>query len=383
MLDFTITKRKLSSFIALLAFLQAGLWYGGLADLIPVALLNQWNRLTLIFSVILVFLCIARKREINVATTVIVLFKFIFILSTYINGRTVDEVEFTRFLCIVLSLEYFEDELDSIITVLMLVCELMVYYNLATLSVGPDLYGAYYTALGYDNAAPPYLLVAYFVAICFALEKRKYIRTIILVVAIHATLLITMVGTGLVAVFFVDILLIWNLIKSIKLTLIKTYVINIIFTFFIVVCRIQNLFSFIIVDMLGKDLTFTGRTRDWDLAFELIPQRLLLGYGSMNQATEKIVLGDAFTHNGLLEIVFRGGIIALFIFTMAIYFVSKVERFVGEESKNKSRFLLCVLCGYWIMSVTEVVFEGVAFYCALMLYFHYIKFLLIREKNIW
>lgn len=112
MLDFTITKRKLSSFIALLAFLQAGLWYGGLADLIPVALLNQWNRLTLIFSVILAFLCIARKRKINIATTLIVLFKVILILSTYINGRTVDEVEFTRFLCIVLSLEYFEDELD-------------------------------------------------------------------------------------------------------------------------------------------------------------------------------------------------------------------------------------------------------------------------------
>lgn len=224
MLNFTITKRKLSSFIALLAFLQAGLWYGGLADLIPVALLNQWNRLTLIFSVILAFLCIARKREINIATTLIVLFKVILILSTYINGRTVDEVEFTRFLCIVLSLEYFEDELDSIVTVLMLVCELMVYYNLVTLSVGPDLYGAYYTALGYDNAAPPYLMAAYLVAICFALEKRKYIRTIILIVAIHATLLITMVGTGLVAVFFVDILLIWNLIKSIELTLIKTYV---------------------------------------------------------------------------------------------------------------------------------------------------------------
>ena len=175
---------------------------------------------------------------INIATTLIVLFKVILILSTYINGRTVDEVEFTRFLCIVLSLEYFEDELDSIVTVLMLVCELMVYYNLVTLSVGPDLYGAYYTALGYDNAAPPYLMAAYLVAICFALEKRKYIRTIILIVAIHATLLITMVGTGLVAVFFVDILLIWNLIKSIELTLIKTYVINIIFTFFVVVCRI-------------------------------------------------------------------------------------------------------------------------------------------------
>ena len=122
----------------MLAFLQAGLWYGGLADLIPVALLNQWNRLTLIFSVILVFLCIARKREINVATTVIVLFKVIFILSTYINGRTVDKVEFTRFLCIVLSLEYFEDELDKYHNCFDVGLRVNgLYYNLATLSVGP------------------------------------------------------------------------------------------------------------------------------------------------------------------------------------------------------------------------------------------------------
>ena len=98
----------------------------------------------------------------------------------------------------------------------------------------------------------------------------------------------------------------------------------------------------------------------------------------MNQATEKIVLGDAFTHNGLLELVFRGGIIALFIFTMAIYFISKVERFVSEESKNKRRFLLCVLCGYWIMSVTEVVFEGVVFYSVFPLY----EILINKRKNI-
>ena len=86
MLNFTITKRKLSSFIALLAFLQAGLWYGGLADLIPVALLNQWNRLTLIFSVILAFLCIARKREINIATTLIVVYLLIGIFCNIGNN---------------------------------------------------------------------------------------------------------------------------------------------------------------------------------------------------------------------------------------------------------------------------------------------------------
>lgn len=374
MIEINVHKRKLYSAIVILALLQSGLWYGGLADLIPVALLNQWNRISLIFTIILIVLCVTKKRRVNTVTCLLVLYKLIFIVSTCVNGRNVEITEFTRFMCIVLAMEYFEDEMDNLISVLMLIFELMVYYNFITLSVGPDLYGAYYTALGYDNAATPYLLTAYLVAICYCIEKGKYIRSCIMIVVIHMTLLITMVGTGLVAIFFVDVLLLFHLLHNIKISFIKSYCIYLTITIAIVVCRIQNLFSFIIVDMLGKDLTFTGRTKDWDLAFGLIPQKIFLGYGIMDQSTEKMILGDVYTHNAVLEQLFRGGIVSILIFIAVVYLVSKANKYGNKISRRKSGFLLCIMCGFWITSLTEVTFEGVIFYCALTLHFHFTKF---------
>lgn len=383
MIEINLHKRKLCSAIVMLALLQSGLWYGGLADLIPVGLLNQWNRISLIFTIILIILCVIRKRKINTVTCLLVLYKLIFIVSTYLNDRTIEITEFTRFMCIVLAMEYFEDEMDNLISVLMLIFELMVYYNFITLSVGPDLYGAYYTALGYDNAASPYLLTAYLVAVCYCVEKKKYIRSCIMIVVIHMTLLITMVGTGLVAIFFVDTLLLFHLLRNIKISFIKSYCIYLTITIAIVVCRIQNLFSFIIVDMLGKDLTFTGRTKDWDLAFALIPKKMLFGYGIMDQSTEKIILGDVYTHNAVLEQLFRGGVTALLIFVAVVYFISIANRYGNKESQRKSRFLLCIMCGFWIISLTEVIFEGVIFYCALTLYFHFTKFWAKKGEGGW
>lgn len=383
MIDFRLSRKGIFNFIVMLALLQSGLWYGGLADLIPVGLLNQWNRLSLLFTMVLVVLCFAKKRHINYATVLLVLYKFVLIFSTYLNGRTVELTDFTRFMCVVLAMEYFEDELDNLISVLMVIFEIMLYYNFLTLSVGPDLYGAYYTALGYDNAAPPYLLTAYLIAVCYMIEKRKYIRPVIMIIIIHLTLIITMVGTGLVAIIFVDILLIWNSRRVIKISYFKSYCICLLATFAIVVCRVQNIFSFIIVDVLGKDLTFTGRTRDWDLAFELIPKKFMFGYGILDQITEKKILGDVFTHNAVLEQLFRGGIISLLVFAASIYFIAKANRCDNEILKHKNSYLLCVMCGFWILSLTEATFEGTIFYCSLMLYFHYTKYMKQREEVLW
>lgn len=375
MIDCSLSKRKLYSWIVFLALLQSGIWYGGLANLIPTSLLTQWNRITLVFSVVLIILCITKKRYINTVTVLLILYKVLFLFSTYINGRPLEIVEFSRYLCIILAFEYFEDEMDVIISPVMLIFEILIYYNFITLlSTKPDLYGAYYTALGYDNAAPPYLMVAFMVAICYWIEKRKKLRPILLIVVIHATLLITMVSTGLIAIAVVDILICIYLVKKINFSYFKTYCIYMIVTFAIVVCRIQNIFSFIIVDMLGKDLTFTGRTHDWDLVFSMIPQKLLLGHGIMDQATEKMILGDVYTHNAVLEQLFRGGLLALLLFVMIVYFVSNASKYCDNVAQKKIGFLICVMCGFWVISLTEVIFEGYIFYCGLALFFHFSKF---------
>ena len=370
MIGFEVSKKKIYSSIVLLALLQSGLWYGGLADLIPTVLLNQWNKISCIFMVVLIVLCIAKKRYINIATLLLILYKVFLLYSTFCNGRSIDMIDFCRFMSIVLAIEYFEDDIPELISALMIIFEVMIYYNFLTLSTGPDLYGAYYTALGYDNAASPYMVMAYLVAVCYGLEKKKYIRTCAMILVIHITLLVTMVGSGLVAIGVIDLMLLVYSIKHFRISLFKTYCIYLGITFAIVVCRVQNIFSFLIVDILGKDLTFTGRTKDWDLAFSLISNKFFIGHGIMNQETEKMILGDVYTHNAVVEQFFRGGIIAFLIFVIGIYFVSKVYNNSTMMPSRKSDCLVCVMCGFWVVSMAEIIFEGTIFYCGLALYFH-------------
>ena len=170
MIEFEVSKKKIYSSIVLIALLQSGIWYGGLEELIPTALLNHWNKISCIFMVVLTLLCIVIKRYINIATLILILYKVFLLYSTFYNGRSVDMIDFYRFMCIILAIEYFEDDIPELISALMLIFEVMIYYNFITLlSTGPDLYGAYYTALGYDNAASPYMVMAYLVAVCYCL----------------------------------------------------------------------------------------------------------------------------------------------------------------------------------------------------------------------
>ena len=94
----------------------------------------------------------------------------------------------------------------------------------------------------------------------------------------------------------------------------------------------------------------------------------------MNQETEIMILGDVYTHNAVVEQFFRGGIIAFLIFVMGIYFVSKVYSNSSKVKKRKSDCLVCVMCGFWIVSMVEVIFEGTIFYCGLALFFHVCKY---------
>lgn len=342
------------------------LWYGGLADIIPVALLNYWNLIQMGVTIVELILCAANKRISSVAL-MLIFYKVSLLFSTLLNGRPVDTVEFSRYLGLILFIELFRDDLKTIISVMMLIFEIMIYYNLFTcIQNGPDLFGAYYGALGYDNGFPPYLLAGYFILCLYYEQSKSWLRPAALWIAIHATLFITFSATGIMGIVVVDFLILLYYIKSWKITLFKSYLILLSVEIAIVLLRIQNVFSYIIVNLLGKDLTFTGRTKDWDRAMEMIPQKLFFGHGMMDQATEKSILGDTFCHNGILEQLFRGGIIYFLIFALIIVLVSMNVKNVESNAIQKGIF---VVCGFWTLSITEVVLEGIMLSMVLELIF--------------
>lgn len=65
--------------------------------------------------------------------------------------------------------------------------------------------------------------------------------------------------------------------------------------------------------LLGRDAGFTGRSLLWEQALELIKQKPLLGWGNDPEIIQ--IWGGYFSsHNQLLDIAARGGLLTLFLY---------------------------------------------------------------------
>ena len=129
----------------------------------------------------------------------------------------------------------------------------------------------------------------------------------------------------------------------------KNYLIIYVVTFFtIVVYRLQNIFSWFIVGVLKKDLTFTTRTVLWDRIVKYIYEKPIIGYGIENtEVFRKKMKGEFYTHahNTTYDILYKGGILALF-FHIVLLIESAIElcRYRNNEiSRVASIFFFGVL----------------------------------------
>ncbi len=101
--------------------------------------------------------------------------------------------------------------------------------------------------------------------------------------------------------------------------------------FSLVVLRIQNLFSWLIVDILGEDLTMDGRTVIWDFAFRDMKGHIpWLGAGIQPDGSKDVsvatfnewghqLMGDRQTHNQLVSVFYFNGIPGLVCYVALLF----------------------------------------------------------------
>lgn len=175
---------------------------------------------------------------------------------------------------------------------------------------------------------------------------------------------------GLWGVYIILIPLIERIKQNKKFDHYIVYSILIMFIFFtIVVWNAAEIFAPIIVGLLGKDLTFTTRTRIWGRALELIAKKPFIGYGAME--SEKIVelfygIPDfTTTHNQYLGELFRGGIPLLICFLALIYLAFKRMQISDNiDTKKAMTFGVFCLLLWWMMeSITSMYLILVLFIC--------------------
>lgn len=133
----------------------------------------------------------------------------------------------------------------------------------------------------------------------------------------------------------------------------------------VVLLRLQERFASVIVDLLGKDLTLTGRTEIWDSATSSIEGHLVFGLG---QEFAAIARGLPITaHSNYLNLVIYGGLLLLAVFIgLQLGFARDVRRNLDLPA---ARAVLAVGISMFVLTVTETSI-GAALYLPIIMAAH-------------
>ena len=216
--------------------------------------------------------------------------------------------------------------------------------------------------LGYDNSFTPYIVFGCFIQLIYYIKYYKELSTIekfnikiSILFNISTCLMVRSASCKIGMALFV---LSYILLKVLKIKNIKIFNYNFFFTFsvllflFIVIFRFQNYFEYIIVDLLKRDLTFTGRTYIWDNVMTYIKNNKLFGLGFCDMVIRMKTIGIYHAHSTYLNILFESGISGLIAYNGILIENGKYI------SKNKNLYIKNVISflffTFFIICITEV-----------------------------
>lgn len=294
-------------------------------------------------------------------TLAIILFFVMGIISSYLGKYSTIQEFFIRYYKI-LPIVFFTDMAIKMnkkgwINSLNLVFVILITINFVSMLIYPkglnvENYSNFWF-FRYDNTHIFYFLPA----ICLAFIRQKKWNIIYLMIIISFQVFYCFSANS---VFAYTLLLIYVFIINNftnRCILNSRHYVYIFYGLFIIIIilRLQDMFSWLIIEVLNKDLSFTGRTSIWDKIIELIRYNPILGYGYESPDIISRKLGNAaFTHahNTILDIVYKGGIISGGIFIYIINIISK------ELNKFKENYIMKIMSVIFLCILIMFLFEA-------------------------
>lgn len=314
-------------------------------------------------DIILIVAHIRYKFKLSIITKLVIIYHAYLALITFahkgdIRTAVIDSAIFIGLcLCTEIGIQY---NAARTIRSLLAVLEAEVFINIITIILFPrGLYStAYFTNnyfLGYDNQNINILLPMLVIAIICAEYGDSVDRlNLILVTAMTAfTVIFFWSGASLVVIAIIMGIYFSGAYKIHWLFNFRNYLIcNFVFFYLFVILEIPEYFSRIVVVLLGKSTTFSGRIYFWRRTIELIRKNPLLGYGVEfeNERVIKYALSRHYhissryniyvglhAHNRYLETMYRGGFILTILYLLCLYLVVK------NLMKNKKQICAAIL----------------------------------------
>ena len=252
---------------------------------------------------------------------------------------------------------------------------LFVLINLATIILFPQ--GMYefnnYTQnyfLGYRNNS----IMLFFPAIIFSIVRslRKYnkltLSSFVITAVSFATVILAFSATSVIGMTVFILFLLLALINKMPnfLNIITYLAINIAYFFGVIILRLQEAFAFIIVDMLGRDLTFTGRTKIWDSALAAFAKSPVFGVGEIENQASRDLIGATHAHNYYLDLLYKSGLPGFLIF-FAILIICGVALYRNRKNGKIPFIVSGAICAFMIMLQSEAYYNIYYFFSILTL----------------
>lgn len=353
---------------------------------LPMASNIHWIVKLLVMAFI-VLVVIRENKYLGLGSAVIALYFLSFIVSTALNsGNVMKSVSAVLpQICFLLYVDWMLHKNPSrIVGSMSSLLKFYIIANAVTLLFFPDGIGRYLPGydymsvdsrmnwLGLDNGYIKYFLIA-IVLFSFSMKGKNLYRNIWLCIML-ATMIFVWSGTGVIVLFFILAYMFFISKKKVSryIDFRLCTLLGILAFLGIVIFRATDIFSNYIVNYLGKDITFTGRTLLWDQSMLLISKRPVIGYGVYDyELLISSANGQAYSaHNTVLQMMLMGGIISLLcfilIFCVAGHRLSESKRALNCDVSVENGIICIAILAMWICGLAENMVFDIQIYILLL-----------------
>lgn len=339
--------------------------------------------------IVFIFFFIKKRKPSKLVIIIFVMEMWQLLVTLITNHKWVVAVyDLSACIAVPLLIELYSDKPKTMLSVFMICFELSLYPNLLTLifKTQVDGRGIGWYLLGAHNILATMLLPAAAVAVVyFKYAKNKIRPALLLAVAIISCFICECSTAEVAMAAAIAVFIIGYLLRDkFEIPLWLLFAVGVFGCLFVIFAFADTDLPFLkdfIVNILHRDVTFTGRTSIWSYGVALVKESPVIGHGFRTwvNITPDFLVGHA--HNYLLDKAVVGGIPMLIM-----VFVMHFELIRGAKLQKNTIFKIALtglLFGIFLTYITESYFRFYRFLIVFALMYNLDTILgnKIKEEN--
>ena len=270
----------------------------------------------------------------------------------------------------------YDIDFKSFIKEIMIIFGILVSVNVLTFYIYyPSMTQfLYFYFLGNDNGSIYETFLYIYISIIYYLHYKKRIPVYfyVIVAFLISGYVFVRSGNSMVCLFVTATVILLsktNIFKKVCNNE-KIFMVGyIVFFLLIVIFRNNSAFMNVVLTLLDKNPTFTGRTFIWDYTFKYIKLHPLIGNGYENSVILTSKIHQVKAHNLILQYLYMGG---LFTLTLFLYFVYKNIKIIkkGKIDKRVKALMQFSIFLFFIISVFDYYYYKYTFIIMILVYYY-------------